>query len=108
MRSSAAQVALVFALTLGLALCVALAALVVRTFLKTSNLHVLGFRCVFQHPPKYLPQVRLCWTSRRPGSPRRELSPSHLDLDNDAIDYDLACHQLQPLPPPKLMVTMMV
>jgi len=76
MRSSAAQVALVFALTLGLALCVALAALV----------------------------VRLCWTSRRPGSPRRELSPSHLDLDNDAIDYDLACHQLQPLPPPKLMV----
>ena len=53
-------------------------------------------------------QVRLCWTSRRPASPRRELSPSHLDLDNDAIDYDLACHQLQPLPPPKLMVTMMM
>ena len=37
----------------------------------------------------------------------RELSPSHLDLDNDAIDYDLACHQLQPLPPPKLMVIRM-
>ena len=50
-------------------------------------------------------QVRLCWRgSGRPPSPSRELSPSHLDLDNDAIDYDLACHQLQPLPPPKLMV----
>ena len=57
--------------------------------------------------PTLLPsQVRLCWSSRRPLSPR-DLSPSHLDLDNDAIDYDLACHQLQPLPPPKLMVIRM-
>jgi len=76
MSSAPAQVALVFALTIGLALCLALAALV----------------------------ARLCWASRRSTSLSRDLSPSHMDLDNDAIDYDLACHQLQPLPPPKLMV----
>merc|ERR550525_95603 len=76
MSSAPVQVALVFALTIGLALCLALAALV----------------------------ARLCWASRRSSSLSRDLSPSHMDLDNDAIDYDLACHQLQPLPPPKLMV----
>ena len=88
------QVALVFALTIGLALCLALAALVV-----ILNLVILALRTSCLHA-----QARLCWASRRSSSLSRDLSPSHMDLDNDAIDYDLACHQLQPLPPPKLMV----
>lgn len=74
-QASPTRVALVLALTLGLALCTALLLLV----------------------------ARLCWTaSLRPPSPRD--TPSHLDLDNDAIDYDLACRQLNPLPEPRLMV----
>jgi len=69
------RVALVLSLTMGVALCSALLCLVGRQ----------------------------CWvSSKRPPSPRD--TPSHIDLDNDTIDYDLACRQLDPLPEPRLMI----